>query len=445
MRGTMTPQMLDINEPLTPRFCIENWLRDEQIKINIQKVKGRIAPSYDKRQEPIAVVCFGPSLNDTWEKIREFKYVMTCSGAHKFLVERAIIPTHHCEVDPRKHKIQLVGQPQKETEYLIASACHPEYLDHLEGYNVKLWHVFDSEEEGIRVLPRGEWALTGGSSVGLRALTIARFLGFTKLHVFGMDGCAGKSGKHAAEHPSQPKDHAIVEYQGVEYQTTPSMLACAKQTAHELDQMPDVEARFYGEGLVQAMMANYKPKPVAKGKAMLGFTKPELISVEYAQLNAQLHRDNLAYGVGGGKHAETVLKLAASLKTNSILDYGCGKGYLAKAIPFPIWEYDPAISGKEESPRSADLVCCLDVLEHVEPEKLSFVLDDLRRVVRKLGFFVIHTGPSGKHLADGRNAHVLQRPPKWWKKILAKFFHVADKSLIWKPPLLYAVVVPKIK
>lgn len=439
------PKILDHTLKQDVSYCIPLWLRDEQIKLAIARIKRRIEgyTGLLPRRESVAVVCYGPSLNDTWEKIRDFKYIISCSGAHRFLVERGIRPTHHVEVDPRAHKVTLIGPPDPATEYLIASTCHPAVFDHLEGMSVTLWHVFDSQEDALRTLPRGEWALTGGCSVGLRALSIARFLGFADLHVFGMDGSEGGSGKHAAEHPSQPKNHSLCDYDGVTYKTTPAMLEAARSTWHELDQMPDVKATFYGEGLVQHMARNYKPNPIAKEKAKLGLRKPPLISPEYADLNRKLHHDNLAYGVGGGKHADTVLKLAAAIGTTSILDYGCGKGYLAKAIPFPIWEYDPAVPGKEESPRPADIVVCTDVLEHIEQDRLAFVLDDLRRVTRKVGYFTIHTGPAVKTLADGRNAHLIQKDKRWWAKHLGKFFKVGDIKQVG--PELYVVVGIKIK
>lgn len=437
---------ITLEEKLKVGYCIPNFLRDEQIKLNCQTVKGRLEGATATRSEPIALVNYGPSLNATWEKIREFKFVMSCSGSHKFLVERGIIPTYHIDVDPRAHKVELIGQPQKETEYLIASTCHPALFKHLEGFNVKLWHIFDTSEDGLRLLPKGEWAITGGCSVGVRTLTMARFLGFTNLHVFGMDGSRGETGNHAGAHPNQQKDFVILEYEGKEYQTTPAMLEAAKNTWHELDMMKDTTATFYGEGLVQAMAKKYQRKEI-KESTFIAFAKPELISATYRELNARLHRDNLLYGVGGGKHAKTVLDLARTLKKDaefvSILDYGCGKGYLAKALPFPIAEYDPAVPGKEEAPRPADLVCCLDVLEHIEPDHLPFVLDDLRRVVRKMGYFVIHTGPSSKTLADGRNSHLIQKGPDWWKKQLTQYFHVTDKSVIWKAPLMYVLVTPK--
>src|SRR6266853_2973862 len=105
-------KVLNITDKINVTYCIPTWLRDEQIKINTLKVRGRIFPHYEKHDEPIALVNFGPSLNDTWEQIKNFKYIMTCSGAHKFLVERGIIPTHHIDVDPRPHKVQLIGTPQ---------------------------------------------------------------------------------------------------------------------------------------------------------------------------------------------------------------------------------------------------------------------------------------------------------------------------------------------
>jgi hypothetical protein len=207
------------------------------------------------------------------------------------------------------------------------------------------------------------------------------------------------------------------------------MLEAAKQVWHELDQMPKVRAKFYGEGLIQAMSKDYKWKEEKSPTGnMIAFAKPELISDEYKALNAQLHHENLGYGVGGAKHADTVRKLCERLKTQSVLDYGCGKGYLGKELPFPIWEYDPAVPGKQETPRPADIVVCTDVLEHIEPEKLMFVLDDIKRCVKKVGYFTIHTGPAQKTLPDGRNTHLIQKKADWWREALSEFFEVGKIS-----------------
>lgn len=453
MTKTVEPKItvLDMDAKLNVQYAVPLWLRDEQIKYAIEHVSGRIQAVPEPRADSVAVVGFGATLLETWEKLKDFKYIISCSGAHRFLIDRGIVPTWHVEVDPRPHKIKLLGEPHPDVEYLAASACAPAYLEHLKNYNLKLWHVFDPTDEGIRMLPPGEWAVTGGCDVGLRSMTIAAFLGFRDVHVFGIDGSAAAPGepRHAGDHPNGVQKYAKTEYpkgSGKEWWTTPAMLSAAKQVAHELDQMPTVKVTFYGDALIQTMIKGYKPKDrkVMKDVSdIIAFAKPEVISSEYAALNRQLHTDNLAYGVGGGKHAETVLKISKSLDSTSILDYGCGKGYLAKQIPFPIWEYDPAIAGKEASPRPADIVVCTDVLEHIEPEKLVYVLSDLKRVTKKVGYFTIHTGPAIKLLADGRNAHLIQKDKKWWTKQLQKFFKIGKISQVG--PELYVVVGTKTK
>jgi len=138
-------------------YCISQDLRDKQMRLNIPRVKGRLVPRETTTEEEIAIVCYGPSLKKTWAEVRNFKKVMTCSGAHNFLVERGIIPTWHVDLDPREHKARMLT-PHKDVEYLIASCCHPNMLDKLEGFNVKLWHIFNNEsnKDLPLTIPRGD-------------------------------------------------------------------------------------------------------------------------------------------------------------------------------------------------------------------------------------------------------------------------------------------------
>lgn len=436
---------IDFSKEYSTKYCIPIWLRDEQIRLAIKKVKGRVQPYEGIRQDPVAVVGFGPSLKETWQDIRRFRYVISCSGAHKFLLEHGIVPTWHIEVDPREHKIQLLGTPDKRVIYLPSSTSHPKYLDHIlaSGAEVLLWHVFTNEEDGSRILPQGEWAITGGADAGLRALVMARFFGFRDIHVFGMDGSAGPAKEsHAAVHPNPPPLYFECEYpegSGRIYHTTPGLLACAKSVPHEVDQLKDTTVTFYGKGMIQDMMKSHIKKNAAG--ALLGVQKEPVISEEYRALNQQLHDTNSYYGTSGVRHVETVIKLAESIKTQSILDYGCGKGLLAKGLPFPIWEYDPAIEGKQELPRPADLVVCTDVLEHIEPDRLRAVLQDLARCTRKVGYFTINTGPAKKFLPDGRNAHLIQKDKEWWAQKLSAYFDIA--KIFEEGPEIRAVVGPR--
>ena len=148
----------------------------------------------------------------------------------------------------------------------------------------------------------------------------------------------------------------------------------------------------------------------------------QTISDEYRGLNQQLHADKKEYGTSGSKWALQIMEMCKTLETRDVLDYGCGKSTLANNLPFSIRQYDPAIPKYSERPSPADLVVCTDVLEHIEPEFLDAVFDDLQRLTRKMGYFVIATGPANKTLADGRNAHLIQEGPRWWlPKIMQRF------------------------
>lgn len=147
----------------------------------------------------------------------------------------------------------------------------------------------------------------------------------------------------------------------------------------------------------------------------------QLISPAYKEQNRELHKDP-SYGQSGHKYAKNVYDLCERVQSLNVLDYGCGKRSLEKALGFEIHNYDPCISGLDGKPVPADVVACTDVLEHIEPDFVSAVLDDLKRVTAKLGFFVIANRPARKTLPDGRNAHLIQEGIDWWfHKVASRF------------------------
>jgi 2-polyprenyl-3-methyl-5-hydroxy-6-metoxy-1,4-benzoquinol methylase len=147
-----------------------------------------------------------------------------------------------------------------------------------------------------------------------------------------------------------------------------------------------------------------------------------LITQEYVAQNKSLHETRQDYGAFSHRLADQVIATIRALQAATLLDYGCGKATLARALlsrreeigSLAIENYDPAIRMYEERPRPADLVVCTDVLEHVEPECLDNVLADLRRLTLKACFIVVATRPSSKFLPDGRNSHLIQQPAAWW-------------------------------
>jgi hypothetical protein len=156
-------------------------------------------------------------------------------------------------------------------------------------------------------------------------------------------------------------------------------------------------------------------------------TRP-VISDDYLRLQQELHR-NPHYGVASIQFAPIVKQVIEQVGAKSLCDYGAGKQNLyltltqQLGVQIDYRPYDPAFP-EYGPPTPADLVCCIDVLEHIEPDFLDNVLDDLAAVTVGYGFYSIHTGPARKHLADGRNAHLIQKPSSWWLPRLCERFEV---------------------
>jgi hypothetical protein len=152
-----------------------------------------------------------------------------------------------------------------------------------------------------------------------------------------------------------------------------------------------------------------------------------LISEDYRRMQQELHK-NPDYGVASVEYAPLVAQVMDAVGARELLDYGAGKGRLGQTLrehaqqPLTIHHYDPAMPQWSAPAQPCRFVACIDVLEHIEPDLIDNVLDDLRRVTQGIGVFTVHTGPAIKVLTDGRNAHLIQQPPSWWlTKFLARF------------------------
>ena len=153
-----------------------------------------------------------------------------------------------------------------------------------------------------------------------------------------------------------------------------------------------------------------------------------LITDEYRQMQAELHKD-ANYGVASVSYAPLVDKVIQSNGITELLDYGAGKCRLRDSLTESVkyTPYEPSNPEWSNTPEPCEFVTCIDVLEHIEPDCLDDVLDDLKRVVKKYGFFTIHTGPAQKILPDGRNAHLTQEPLDWWKVKIEKRFNIIQQ------------------
>lgn len=152
------------------------------------------------------------------------------------------------------------------------------------------------------------------------------------------------------------------------------------------------------------------------------------ISSTYLAEQQKLHKSR-RYGVASVMYAPLVSGLIKLSGVQSLADYGAGKCALKHKLDamghgdVRYHPYDPVFP-EYGSPHPADLVCCIDVLEHIEPHLLDGVLDELASITKSYGLFSIHTGPAKKILSDGRNAHIIQEAPSWWLPRLTTRFEI---------------------
>ena len=136
-----------------------------------------------------------------------------------------------------------------------------------------------------------------------------------------------------------------------------------------------------------------------------------------------------------------ILKIKEIIKINkcdSLLDFGCGKGFLYKN-KFKIndqeyrnlldcWKlddvylYDPGVKEFSVYPvRKFDGLICTDVIEHIPENDILQFIDSLFKLSNKFIFVVIATIPATKFFDDGNNIHLCLKTKQEWEKIFVEF------------------------
>ena len=116
---------------------------------------------------------------------------------------------------------------------------------------------------------------------------------------------------------------------------------------------------------------------------------------------------------------------------NTLLDYGSGKGLLYDSNfsfenkNYPnlkeYWGaneyflYDPSYKKYSNLPtKQYDCSICVDVLEHIPFQDLSWIIREILSFTKKISFFNIACFPALAKLHNGENAHITLKHPDWW-------------------------------
>lgn len=173
------------------------------------------------------IVGGGPSLNNHFEEIRWRQgigqKVFATNNTWKYLLAYGITPDYHVMLDARPENAAFVPDEDGETVCLYASQCHPETFAAAQTYDIRIWHSLAKNIE--QYVGKGKGALIdGGTTVGMKAMSLAYTMGYRKIHLYGVDS-SYKQSHHAYPQPLNDGERVIeVEVNGETFLAAPWMV-----------------------------------------------------------------------------------------------------------------------------------------------------------------------------------------------------------------------------
>lgn len=148
-------------------------------------------------------------------------------------------------------------------------------------------------------------------------------------------------------------------------------------------------------------------------------------SLEQAKLFHELNKNNWI-GEALPEHKDIIFENIKNNNVKKILDYGCGKAKFHKFLfkdfsNIEIIKFDPAVEEFSKKPIGFfDLLLCVDVLEHIEENKIQETLLDIFSYSNNV-ILTITCYPATQILPNGKNAHYTIKNPEWWNELLKPY------------------------
>jgi len=233
---------------------------DETLFQNMENAVARGYPQVLKQESPkdgmIMLVASGPSVAgqiDVIRKMSKTTLIVAIKDAHDWLIDNGVIPDYALAIDPQEHRISFY-KPNTGVEYMIASQCHKAMFDNLEGQKVTIWHPYVMKGQDR---PKNSLLIGGGTTSGLRAISLFYVLGWRHFALFGFDSClTGNTlrinGSGLKE--GEPLTEVRIDQDGETFYCNPSMALQAEHFQTYYDYLPDSHYYGFGHGLIQAII-----------------------------------------------------------------------------------------------------------------------------------------------------------------------------------------------
>lgn len=259
-------------------FPVSTVRSDEQMLENVRSALGRGLP-VPKACRPhdrlMSVAAGGPSLADTWKELQGD--IVAVNGSLRYLLEKDVTPWAVGCMDPRPHMADTL-EARDGVFYFIGSTCHPDVFEKLKNQTVILWHPLGMDGLGDVIGDRP--GIGGGTTMGLRWLTLGHYMGFRKFHCHGLDSSFRGRATHA--YPDWRDNFESQELFG--FRTSLNFIQQVSdwfelkilfQTQRPEDQ---AEVRLLGDGLLQHCDAQHE-QLLARLRAIPARNKTETINV----------------------------------------------------------------------------------------------------------------------------------------------------------------------
>lgn len=209
----------------------------------------------DLQTTSAVLVGSGPSVKGQLDSIKKERDlgnpIIAIKDAHDWLISEGVIPDYAVAVDPQEHRWNCFTKKHPAVKYMIASQCHPAMFDHLSGMDVTLWHLYIRQGQ---TYPPDSLLVTGGTTTGLRAITLFYSQGFRSFKLYGYDSCLS-AGALRFDGKQATQQHFQIICGGKAFTTTPEMAAQANEFQNLFQCMPDMEIESFGEGIITTILA----------------------------------------------------------------------------------------------------------------------------------------------------------------------------------------------
>lgn len=184
-----------------------------QVAANIRRGLPQAQP-HEPNPATAILVCGGPSLKTTEKELVEAYWaggkIVAVNGAYQWCIDHNLKPSAALMLDARESNARFFKTEVPGCKYLLASQCHPSVFEHCKDRETVIWHACSAGEPELALLNEfyfeRTYPVTIGTTVGVRAITLLRMLGFRRIDIFGLDSCWLDGEHHSYAQPENARD-----------------------------------------------------------------------------------------------------------------------------------------------------------------------------------------------------------------------------------------------